>query len=115
VALKEMAGLRQRPGLNVKRADQHRRPSARRLCLRAVQSSHVSMGPVLAALGVKLIVAGGPQAMERLAGRLLVMTEGHVRSRAYTRTVSEKMLSKWGRLGAKAKASRRLKDIARKE
>jgi hypothetical protein len=41
------------------------------------------------------------------------MDEGRMRSRAYVRTVSDKKLKERGRLGAKA--SKRLKDIERRE
>jgi hypothetical protein len=62
----------------------------------------ISMGPVLAVLGVKLAVVEDLAAINRLAGRIPHMDERRMRSRAYSRTVSDKMLSKWGESGRKS-------------
>ena len=73
------------------------------------------LNPILQCLGAKLALLEDEEALKRVSGRLPQMDERNMRSRAYTRTVSEKKLSHWGRLGAKKRASLKLKDIERKE
>jgi hypothetical protein len=75
----------------------------------------VSLGPILACLGTRLALVEDEEALKRVSGRLPQMDERSMRSRAVTWTVSGKKLKEWGRLGAKKRASLKLKDIARKE
>jgi hypothetical protein len=75
----------------------------------------MSLQPMLMCLGAKLALLEDEDAVERVVSRLPKMAAAQLRSRAYTRTVSDRKLKEWGRLGAKKRMSLRLNDAARRE
>jgi hypothetical protein len=76
-----------------------------------------SMGPVLAVLGAKLLLVVDQQAIDNLDHRLPKWNGSKVHSRSFAinRTVSRAHMRKIGLLGAKKRASLKLKDMERKE